>query len=215
LSLFVRLLFVHHLLLFEKKKSGYSYLNASIGFNFDAVLAGANPETIPIIVDKIIAKIINSGVIKVEPKSLGKVPEIPDSTKISQDLNDLNKSNHKRPIGFFLISPIMGFLGAIIGAILVYFLMSRITRTQQVQKKNTKIILNFLTDPEKKVIELLLNNHGTTFQYELNRIPGLSRVKTYRILQNLENKKIITKENFGKVNKVVLNKELFEVLKEN
>ena len=120
----------------------------------------------------------------------------PDSTRIPQDLNDLNRLNHERPISFFLISPIMGFLGAIIGAIIVYFLMSRITQTQQVQKKNTKIILNFLTEHEKKVIELLLNNNGHAFQYELNRIEGLSRVKTYRILQNLEDKKIITKENF-------------------
>ena len=44
----------------------YSYLKASIGFSFDADLAGAIPEIIPIIVDKRIAIIISLGVTNVE-----------------------------------------------------------------------------------------------------------------------------------------------------
>ena len=139
----------------------------------------------------------------------------PNQIPNPKDFNDLNRIGPERPAAFFLISPIMGFLGAIIGAIIVYFLMSRITKTQIVQKKNTKIILNFLTDHEKKVIELLMNNNGQTFQYELNRIPGLTRVKTHRLLKSLSDKGIITIDKYGKINKVILNKELLEVLKSN
>jgi hypothetical protein len=130
----------------------------------------------------------------------------------SNILNDNNFPVRSRPISFFLLSPIMGFVGAIIGALLIYFLLGRISKSQVAEKTNTRIILNFLTDPEKKVIEILIANKGQTFQYELTRIPGLSRVKTHRLLKSLEDKGIITLEKYGKINKVILNKELYEVL---
>jgi len=113
----------------------------------------------------------------------------------------------------FLFLPITGFLGMLAGAIIFYFMANRVNKNINTQKKNTRIILNFLSPSEKKVIETLMSNNGQAFQYELNRITGLSRVKTHRILENLEAKGIITKEKYGKINKVILNKELFEVLK--
>ena len=80
-------------------------------------------------------------------------------------------------------------------------------------KKNSKIILNFLTTQERKVIETLLENDGKVQQYELSHLPNLNKVKTHRILINLEQKGIIHKEKLGKINKIILNKELYNVLK--
>ena len=50
-------------------------------------------------------------------------------------------------------------------------------------------------------------------QYELSYLPELGKLRTHRILVNLERKGVISREKFGKVNKVSLNKELYEVLK--
>ena len=70
----------------------------------------------------------------------------------------------------------------------------------------------FLNSDEKKVIEMLLENNGKVPQYELSHLPNLNKLKTHRILLNLELKGIIHKERIGKINKIILNKELFEVL---
>ena len=64
------------------------------------------------------------------------------------------------------------------------------------------------------MIETLLENGGKVQQYELSRLPNLNKVKTHRILLNLEQKRIIHKEKLGKINKIVLDKELYDVLKD-
>ena len=58
-----------------------------------------------------------------------------------------------------------------------------------------------------------MENNGKVQQYELSRLPDLNKLKTHRILLNLEQKGIIRKEKLGKINKIVLDKELYEVLK--
>ena len=65
-----------------------------------------------------------------------------------------------------------------------------------------------------RVVEILMENEGKVQQYELSHLPNLNKVKTHRILVNLEQKGIISKERLGKINKIVLNKELYEVLKD-
>jgi uncharacterized membrane protein len=138
------------------------------------------------------------------------------NTNNNFEFNDVNKF---RPPNRFVNSlyafGIMGFFGLLAGAFIFYFLSTKLVKTKSVQKKNTKIILNFLSKEEKQIIETLIKNNGEVYQYELNRLDGVSKVKAHRVLKNLEDKEIISKKNFGKVNKIVLNNELFEVLKDN
>ncbi len=114
-----------------------------------------------------------------------------------------------------LFLPLTGFFGMLAGAIIFYLMSSKINRTEQLQKKNTKIILNFLNSHERSVIERLIENNGSSYQYEINHIKGLNRVKTHRILKNLENNGIIKRETYGKINRITLNKDLYDVLKDN
>ncbi len=114
----------------------------------------------------------------------------------------------------FYLFPFIAFIGLLIGTVVYYIMSDRISQQERSLKKNTKIILNFLTGQERKVIETLLDNHGKVQQYELSHLPNLNKVKTHRILLNLEQKGIIHKEKLGKINKIVLNKELYGVLKE-
>ncbi len=140
-----------------------------------------------------------------------------NNTQDTNSIYDINKTNgpppRDSPIARMFIIPLTGFLGMLAGAIVFYFMANKIDRNIDTQKKNTKIILNFLTEHERAIIETLIKNNGNAFQYELNRISGLTRVKTHRIIQNLEEKGIIHKETYGKVNKIILNSELYEVLK--
>jgi len=115
----------------------------------------------------------------------------------------------------FYLFPFIAFIGLLVGTIVYYIMSDKVIHQEQSLKKNTKIILNFLTGQERKVIETLLENDGKVQQYELSHLPNLNKVKTHRILFNLEQKGVIRKERLGKINKIVLNKELFDVLKES
>ena len=114
----------------------------------------------------------------------------------------------------FYLLPFIAFVGLLVGTLVFYIMSDKVVQQEQLLKKNTKIILKFLTGQERKVIETLLENGGKLQQYELSHLPNLNKVKTHRILLNLEQKGVIHKEKLGKINKIVLNKELFEVLTE-
>ena len=113
----------------------------------------------------------------------------------------------------FYLLPFIAFIGLLIGTLVYYIMSDKIIQKEQSLQKNTKVILNFLTGQERKVIETLLENDGKVQQYELSHLPDLNKLKTHRILVNLEQKGVIHKEKLGKINKIVLNKELYEVLK--
>ena len=113
----------------------------------------------------------------------------------------------------FYLLPFVAFIGLLVGTLVYYIMSDKVIQQEQSLDKNTKIILNFLNSQEKKVIETLLENDGKVQQYELSHLPNLNKLKTHRILLNLEQKGIIKKEKLGKINKIVLNKELYDVLK--
>ena len=114
--------------------------------------------------------------------------------------------------GFYIL-PFVAFIGLLIGTIVYYIMSDKVIQQEQCLQKNTKVILNFLTNQEKKVIETLIENGGKVQQYELSHLPNLNKLKTHRILVNLEQKGVIHKERLGKINKIILDKELYEVLK--
>jgi len=126
----------------------------------------------------------------------------------------LDERKESQPVfrSFYLI-PFVGFIGLLVGTLVYYIMSDKVIQQEKSLDKNIKIILNFLNDQEKKVIETLLENDGKVQQYELSHLPNLNKVKTHRILLNLEQKGVIHKEKLGKINKIVLNKELYKVLK--
>lgn len=113
----------------------------------------------------------------------------------------------------FYFLPFIAFIGLLVGTVVYYVISDKVIQKERSLKKNSKIILNFLTVQERKVIETLLDNKGRVQQYELSHLPNLNKLKTHRILLNLEQKGVIYKERLGKINKIVLNKELYAVLK--
>jgi len=113
----------------------------------------------------------------------------------------------------FYLMPFIGFIGLLVGTLVYYIMSDKVIQQEKSLEKNTKVILNFLNSQEKRVIETLLEHDGKVQQYELSHLPSLNKLKTHRILVNLEQKGVIKKEKLGKINKIVLNKELYDVLK--
>lgn len=120
-----------------------------------------------------------------------------------------------------ILIPVVAFAGILIGTLVYYLLSEKIVeqettlvKQEKTLENNAKVILNFLTPNERKVIHTLLENNGKVKQYELTYLPGLNKVKTHRIIKDLAAKGVIKKEKLGRVNRIVLDKELYQVLKD-
>ena len=111
-------------------------------------------------------------------------------------------------VPFYLI-PVLAFVGLAVGTV-SFSLMSG---NNSIMKKDTKVILKFLNANERKVVEKLMENDGKVQQIELTRLPGLNKVKTHRLLNDMERKEIIKREKYGKLNLIVLEKNLYKTLK--
>ena len=141
-------------------------------------------------------------------------PELVGSMSNEEIMVFLEERRATEPIfRSFYLMPFMAFIGLLVGTLVYYIMSDKIIQKEQSLQRNTKVILNFLTGQEKKVIETLIENDGKVQQYEVSHLPGLNKLKTHRILVNLEQKGIIYKEKYGKINKIALNRELYDVLK--
>ena len=115
-------------------------------------------------------------------------------------------------VPMFWVLPLMAFVGILVGSVSYMIMNSKVEMKNTVIKKDSKIILNFLNPNEKRVVDKLLENQGKVQQIELSRLPDMSKVKTHRLLNDMERKGIIKRERYGKVNLIVLDKGLYEAL---
>lgn len=123
----------------------------------------------------------------------------------------------KRPFIFeyhkYLI-PLAAFIGLLFGLIVFWAMSEKEIKTKKNLINNTELILNMLPETHRKIIKTLLDNNGKARQYELINSTGLNKLKVHRILRDLEDDQIVNKEKIGKVNNIVLNKDIYDTLKE-
>jgi uncharacterized membrane protein len=112
------------------------------------------------------------------------------------------------PITIILLSG----TGIVVGVLTYYFLSGSFERRRKIFNKNKSFLLNFLDDDERLVIEKLLKQNGEMSQSNLSKSVNLDRVKVFRILERLEQKKVIIKQKNKKTNKILLVDELKELL---
>jgi len=111
-------------------------------------------------------------------------------------------------ISVFDILPLLATLGVVVGAGTYYLMSQHIETKQDSIKKDTKIILRLLSEDERKAVSKLVDGGGKALQAEISRLPGLSKVKSHRIVKRLEKRGVVTVEDFGKTNMVRLAKEI-------
>ena len=134
---------------------------------------------------------------------------------IKKDI-DKNVKDLRKPFIFkyhnYLL-PFIGVIGIIIGMIVYYIMSDKVNEKQKSLYKNTDIILKMLSKEQREIIQNLLNNNGKLRQYELVNLSEFNKVKIHRILRQLEEDNIIKKEKIGKINNIILNKEINNILK--
>ncbi len=108
--------------------------------------------------------------------------------------------------------PVFILAGVIIGAIVFFFMSSRLENKQNDLKIVTSTLIQFLNKEEKLVVQKLIDNDGKVLQAEISRIDGIGKVKSHRIIQRLVDRKVIEVEGFGKTNIIKLTKEIKSVL---
>jgi DNA-binding MarR family transcriptional regulator len=74
------------------------------------------------------------------------------------------------------------------------------------------IILKFLNFGERKVMEKLIEKRGETLQSEITRLEGMTKLKAHRAVRNLEKKGIIKVEKYGKTNRIILSKDVRDII---
>lgn len=108
--------------------------------------------------------------------------------------------------------PLIASIGIAIGALIYYFMSSKAESKEKGMKKTADVLLQFLNSDEKKVVDLLIENKGKVLQSELTRLPGMTKVKSHRIVQKLADRGVIESEHLGKTNVVKFRKEIMDGL---
>jgi len=85
---------------------------------------------------------------------------------------------------------------------------SQIEKQKKDSKKILETVMLFLNREEKQIVNFLVEKKGATNQAEISRLPGMNRVKAYRSLQKMQEKRIIDIIPHGKIRRVVLKENI-------
>lgn len=108
--------------------------------------------------------------------------------------------------------PLIVTASLIFGAGIYYLMAGKVEGKERTVKGEMDIVLRFLDDEERKVVERLLSTEGGMPQSELSAIGSLSKVKAHRIVKRLSERGIVEIERHGKTNSISLAKEIREGL---
>lgn len=108
--------------------------------------------------------------------------------------------------------PLFIIIGIVIGALVFFFMSSRLENKQKDLSKVTDVLVQFLAKDEKLVVQKLLENDGKVLQAELSRMQGLGKLKVHRIVTRLVDRQVVEVEKYGKTNIVKLSKGIKEAL---
>ena len=86
------------------------------------------------------------------------------------------------------------------------------SKKENLKLNNNGSILKLLNLNEKKVIEKLNETKGSALQSEIGRMDGMTKLKAHRAVKELEQKGVVMLEQYGKTNKILLTKDIKEVI---
>ena len=98
--------------------------------------------------------------------------------------------------------PVFIGVGAILGAIALYMFYEG---TAPVSKAETA--LSLMERDERAVVGRIVEEGGRVTQSEISKVKGLGKVKAHRILEKLEKRGVLEKEQYGKTNMVKLSEK--------
>ena len=110
------------------------------------------------------------------------------------------------PSIWIIIITLIGGIGA--GAVVVFFLMRR--KEHSILQEISKV---YLTEDQKEILSIIVENEGKIIQGDLIRISGFTKSKVSRNLTPLETNGFITRERWGRESKIFLTDKGKKVLK--
>ena len=128
---------------------------------------------------------------------------------VSDAIKNNNACGCVIPIPYMIL--LLSSLGLFVGCFVFYIWTSKYVKEKKQLTKNIEFTLNFLDNNERKIIKELINNKGQLKQSEFEKLTGLDRVKTHRILNKLASKGLVQKINVGNSNKIKLSEELADI----
>ncbi|MCX6776129.1 MAG: hypothetical protein NT130_04755 [Candidatus Micrarchaeota archaeon] len=110
------------------------------------------------------------------------------------------------------LSPVFVAIGFVLGAVAFYFFTEN-KKVEYVEvKPSPEAILKLLPADERKVVAKIAEEGGKALQSEISLLDKMGKVKSHRIIDRLEERGIVEKEQHGKTNLVKLTKELKDAL---
>ena len=109
-----------------------------------------------------------------------------------------------------LIIVALSSLGIFVGVLIYYFLAGRIQKKMHALEHNAHAALRIIDNDERKIIEALIRHNGVLLQSKLDKETAMTRLRTWRTIERLEKKGVITKDRAGKTNTIRLSKELVD-----
>ena len=131
----------------------------------------------------------------------------------SSECNIGNYCPHEEQLNFINGAiPFIVSVSVVVGAGVYYFMSQKVESKEISLKKQSDVLLKFLNTDERKLVNLLIDNKGKALQAEASRLPGMSKLKSHRVVQKLVDKGVIESEKVGKTNIVKFTKEIREGL---
>ncbi|MBI4173625.1 MAG: hypothetical protein HY519_02790 [Candidatus Aenigmarchaeota archaeon] len=115
---------------------------------------------------------------------------------------------------FFLQELIPLLMGAslIAGAGVYYLMAQKLEAKGMAARQSTEVMVKLLNEDERKVVSVLLENRGKVLQAEVSRLPGMSKVRSHRVIKRLMLRGVLETESVGKTNVVRFRKEIIDAL---
>jgi len=110
-----------------------------------------------------------------------------------------------------LVLVLLSLFAMFIGSLTYYFISEKYEKKIVKIHHDVNLTLKFLEGNERAIIKSLISHKGELTQSEIAKETGLSRVKIFRCLKNLEQRTLITKRPKGMTNTIILNDEIKSV----
>ena len=109
-----------------------------------------------------------------------------------------------------ILIPTFSSLGILIGSFVYYAMFPKLMESEKKIAEDAQVVLDMLQLDEKNIIKKIIENKGEITQSKLSSSFG--KVKTFRVIENLKKRGIITKESYGKTNKIKLDEKFSKIL---
>ncbi|HUU77220.1 MAG TPA: winged helix-turn-helix transcriptional regulator [candidate division Zixibacteria bacterium] len=115
------------------------------------------------------------------------------------------QSNTNIPVYVWILMVILFIIGLIVGGLSVFFIFR-----SRIDMERSDIVETLLSQPEKEILKIIKDEKGVTTQSKICSISNFSKAKVSYYINELEKKEIITRERWGRMNRIRLIDESFE-----